>query len=64
MEWARLKEALNIIQFQPPCYGQGQLLHQFAQNPTQPSLEICRFTTCHLIPSFTHILDLLHCLSL
>jgi len=35
-----LEGTLNIIEFQPPCHGQGHLkLEQVAQSPIQPGLE-------------------------
>jgi len=37
-----LEGTLKIIQFQPPCRGQGHLpLGQVAQSPIQPGLEHC-----------------------
>jgi len=39
-EWFGLEGTLKIIQFQPPCHGQGHLLlEQVAQSPVQPGLE-------------------------
>jgi len=39
-EWPGLKRTTVIIEFQPPCHGQGhQPLDQTAQSPIQPGLE-------------------------
>ena len=39
-EWFGLEGTLKILQFQPPCRGQGHLpLDQVAQSPMQHDLE-------------------------
>jgi len=40
IEWFGLEGTLKIIQFQPPCHGQGHLpLDQVAQSLSQPGPE-------------------------
>jgi len=40
IEWFGLEGTLKIIEFQPPCCGQGHLpLDRVAQIPIQPDLE-------------------------
>jgi len=40
IEWPGLKRTIKVIQFQPPCHGQGhQPPDQAAQSHIQPGLE-------------------------
>jgi len=49
MEWFVLEGTLQIIQFQPPCHGQGHLpLDQVAQSPIQPGLGHCQGSVEHV----------------
>ena len=46
--WLGLEGTLKLIQFQPPCHGQGHLpLDQVAQSPVQPGVEHCQGGCSH-----------------